>query len=85
MTTTPREWVDQFAAAIGVTSPTDAEIQRILELAGVAARSSERTAAPITCWLAAQAGLTPSDALGRAEALKGALEVRVDDIGDQPA
>lgn len=79
MTTKAREWVDQFAALIGVTPPTDAEIEQILALAGSAAHASERTAAPISCWLAAQARLSPGDAAVRAAALSKALDVEVDD------
>ena len=43
--------------------PSDAEIEQLLDLAGVAAHSSERIAAPLTCWLAARADLAPADAL----------------------
>ena len=35
----------------------------------VAAHASERTAAPITCWIAATAGLTPARALALAESM----------------
>ena len=34
----------------------------LLELAGVAAHASERTAAPIACWLVGRAGLAPAAA-----------------------
>jgi hypothetical protein len=58
-----REWLAGYAASLGVALPTDAEIEQLLALAGIAAHASERTAAPITCWLAGLAGLTPGDAL----------------------
>lgn len=57
-----RQWLDDFAAALGTTPPTDAEVEALLALAGVAAHASERTAAPVSCWLAAKAGMSPADA-----------------------
>jgi hypothetical protein len=63
------EWLAAFAAAAGAPVPTDDEIDALLELAGIAAHASERTAAPITCWVAAVAGLTPTDALALARSL----------------
>ncbi|HUY65526.1 MAG TPA: DUF6457 domain-containing protein [Acidimicrobiales bacterium] len=57
------QWLRAFADQIGADPPSDAEIETLLELAGVAAHASERTAAPITCWLAARAGVTPERAL----------------------
>jgi Domain of unknown function (DUF6457) len=65
---TAREWIDAFAAAIGAESPDDATVAQLLELAGTAAHSSERTAAPIACWLAGRAGLDPGAALALAGA-----------------
>jgi Domain of unknown function (DUF6457) len=63
------EWVAAFAAAAGVEPPAADDSDILLELAGVAAHASERTAAPITCWIAAKAGLTPAAALALAESL----------------
>ena len=57
------EWLSAFATAIGRSVPTAAEIDELLELAGAAAHGSERQAAPISCWMAALAGLTPAQAL----------------------
>jgi hypothetical protein len=51
-----------FAAEAGVGAPSDEEVQQLLALAGIAAHASERTAAPISCWIAARAGLSPADA-----------------------
>ncbi len=62
-TMTGEEWIAKFAAAAGVTPPPAAELNTLLGLAGVAAHASERTAAPITTWLAAKAGLSPGAAL----------------------
>jgi hypothetical protein len=57
------EWLEQFAAAAGIPAPTSEEGELLLSLAGIAAHASERTAAPLTCWLAARAGLTAEQAL----------------------
>jgi hypothetical protein len=57
------DWLRAFAARLGVEPPDEATIDALLDLAGVAAHASERTAAPVTCWLVAQAGVTPADAL----------------------
>lgn len=57
------EWLTAYAERIGTTAPDDETIQVLLDLAGVAAHSSERIAAPITCWLIGVAGMAPTDAL----------------------
>jgi hypothetical protein len=64
-----REWIDAYAAKLGVPSPSAEEFARLLELAGVAAHSSERVAAPVSCWVAATARLTPAEALAAAREL----------------
>ena len=46
---TTAEWVAAYAEAAGITPPSPADIDVLLQLAGVAAHASERTAAPITC------------------------------------
>jgi hypothetical protein len=56
------EWIAAFAAELGVASPTSEEVQDLLALAGTAAHASERTAAPISCWIAARSALTPGEA-----------------------
>jgi len=66
---TDREWIDAFAAALGAPAPGDADVEAILALAGEAAHASQRTAAPVACWLAAAAGRTPADALALARAV----------------
>lgn len=63
------EWITAFAREVDVEPPSPDEIEQLLDLAGVAAHSSERIAAPLTCWLAARADLTPGDALARARRL----------------
>ena len=59
---TGREWIDAYAAALGVDAPDEATVEALLDLAGVAAHASERTAAPITCWLIGQAGIGVEEA-----------------------
>jgi hypothetical protein len=57
------EWITAFAARLGVEPPDEATVDALLDLAGAAAHASERTAAPLACWLTARAGLAPADAL----------------------
>ncbi len=59
------EWIEQFAARIATQPPTPEEIDALLELAAVAAHASERTAAPLACWLAGRSG-RPLDELREA-------------------
>jgi hypothetical protein len=66
---TGREWIEQFAAALGVAAPDDETIEVLLALAGDAAHASERTAAPIACWLVGQAGVDPAKARDTAAAI----------------
>lgn len=68
-TPTGTEWIAAFAARLGVDPPDEATVTTLLELAGVAAHSSERTAAPIACWLAGRTGTSPTDALATAHSL----------------
>ena len=58
--------IERFAAALGVDAPSPTEVAELLALAGTAAHASHRQAAPVACWLAARAGLTPAEALERA-------------------
>jgi len=57
-----REWVADFAARLGVPAPDDATIDTLLALAGTAAHRSERTAAPIACYLVGLAQVDPAAA-----------------------
>ena len=66
---TADEWIDRYAAALGVAPPTAGERDALLALAAEAAHASQRVAAPIACWLAARAGLAPDAALGAASRL----------------
>jgi hypothetical protein len=62
-----REWVDEFAARLGVDPPTNDEFSELLDLAGEAAHSSERVAAPVATWLAAKSGRSPKETLALAK------------------
>jgi hypothetical protein len=59
---TGNEWIAAFAARLGVAPPDNDTIETLLALAGVAAHASERTAAPISCYLIGRAGIDPSEA-----------------------
>ena len=50
------EWIAAFAAELGAEAPDPDQVEAILALAGVAAHASERTAAPVACWVGARAG-----------------------------
>ncbi|HVF76444.1 MAG TPA: DUF6457 domain-containing protein [Acidimicrobiales bacterium] len=63
------EFVAAYAEALGTDAPTAHEVEQLLALAGVAAHASERTAAPVTCWLAARAGKGVDDALAVAQSI----------------
>lgn len=63
------EWLQAYASVLGVAPPSPEEVDALLGLAGVAAHASERTAAPISCYLVARAGVSVPDALARAKAL----------------
>ncbi len=58
-----KEWIAAFAEKLGTTAPTPTEFSTLLDLAGEAAHSSERVAAPVACWVAARAGVDPETAL----------------------
>ncbi|MGH9170780.1 MAG: prolyl oligopeptidase family serine peptidase [Acidimicrobiales bacterium] len=63
------EWLERFAARLGVDPPAESEVEAILGLAGTAAHASERTAAPVAAWLVAKAGATAAEGLAAARAL----------------
>ena len=67
-------WLAAFAGEVGTAPPTPEEVDLLLELAGIAAHASERTAAPLTCWLAARAGVEPRDALAIGKRLTGEID-----------
>lgn len=65
------EWIASFAEAIGADAPDREQVDRLLRLAAVAAHSSERTAAPIACWIAGARGVDIERAIEIAEGLGG--------------
>ncbi len=69
MPLTSTEWVARFAEAIGVEAPDPETVDQLLALAGEAAHSSERVAAPIACYLVGRAGLDPTAALAQARSV----------------
>lgn len=61
--TTAQAWIETYAHQLGV-DPLDADtIETLLQLAGIAAHTSERLAAPLACYLVGVAGITPELAL----------------------
>jgi len=58
---TREEWLRAFCERIGVDPPTAEEEEQLLELAAVAAHSSERPAAPLACWAAGKTGRPPGE------------------------
>jgi 3-oxoacyl-[acyl-carrier-protein] synthase III len=66
-----REWIDAFAAEIGADPPADDEIDAILALAATAAHASQRTAAPVACWLGGRVGASLADLRAAAERVGG--------------
>ena len=57
------EWLQDFANALGVQVPSENEVDKILKLAGIAAHASERTSAPLACWIAAQSGRSTDEVI----------------------
>jgi hypothetical protein len=52
------EWIAAFAREAGTSPPSVEEVRELLDLAGTAAHASERTAAPLACWMAGRSALT---------------------------
>jgi uncharacterized protein DUF6457 len=63
------EWIAAFAERAGIEPPSAAEVEALLDLAAVAAHSSERTAAPIACWVAGRSGLPLEQLQAEAEGI----------------
>jgi hypothetical protein len=66
-----KDWIAAYAEKLGTSPPTQAEFSALLDLAGEAAHSSERVAAPVACWVAARAGKPADEALELARELHG--------------
>ena len=73
---TAQEWIAAFAAELGVTPPDEETVETLLGIAGVAAHTSERTAAPITCYLIGQSGIDLTRARSVAETIAQASDKR---------
>jgi hypothetical protein len=61
------EWIAAFAAEAGVPRPSSQEIRELLDLAASAAHASERTAAPLACWIAGHSTLSLAELRAAAE------------------
>ncbi len=63
----PEDWVAAYAEKLGADAPSEEEFNAVLDLAAVAAHSSERTAAPVACWIAGSRGISLAEARKLAE------------------
>jgi 1,6-anhydro-N-acetylmuramate kinase len=61
------DWLAAYAEKLGVAAPTKDELSAVLDLAGVAAHSSQRIAAPVAAWMAGRAGVGLDEAMRLAE------------------
>lgn len=61
------DWLAAYADKLGIPAPTQDELKAVLDLAGAAAHSSQRIAAPVACWLAAKAGVGLEEAMALAQ------------------
>ena len=68
---TAEEWIEEFCAQIGMPPPTEDETEAILRLAAIAAHASERTAAPVACWIAGGSGKPLAELAAAAEGVSG--------------
>jgi uncharacterized protein DUF6457 len=57
------DWLAAYADKVGLPAPTKDELNDVLDLAGEAAHSSQRIAAPVATWLAGRAGLSLDEAM----------------------
>jgi hypothetical protein len=73
------QWLAEFAEKLGVEPPTKEEVEALLDLAATAAHSSERTAAPIACWLAGRTDLSLDELKALAESVAPEGERQPDD------
>jgi hypothetical protein len=73
------EWLAEFAEKLGVDPPTKDEVVALLDIAATAAHSSERTAAPLACWLAGRSDLSLDELKVMAESVVPEAERQADD------
>jgi hypothetical protein len=55
------EWLAGFCERLGLEPPSKEEVVALLDLAATAAHASERTAAPLACWVAGRSGRLPEE------------------------
>lgn len=55
---TSEEWIVAFAGRIDTKPPSEEVVEALLDLARLAAHSTELIAAPLACWLADRSGQT---------------------------
>jgi Domain of unknown function (DUF6457) len=65
------EWIEQFASLMGVEPPSGEQVGAMLKLAAVAAHASERTAAPVACYIAGATGKPLGELIALAEQVAG--------------
>ncbi len=63
------DWLDRYAAALGVPPLDPTEVDAILDLARVVAHGTERKNAPLAAWLAGASTSDPLTALAAAQSL----------------
>lgn len=64
---TAQEFLEAFAAQVGVPAPTAEQFETLLEVAAIAAHGSERVAAPLACWMGGASGMPAADLLAAAK------------------
>jgi len=67
-----KQWIAAYAEELGTGAPTAAELTAILDLAAEATHASERTAAPVACWLSAKAGRSLEESIAIARKVTSA-------------
>jgi hypothetical protein len=85
----PQEWFELLRAQLPATAPapSDAEVDALLDLARVAAHTSERWAAPVSTFVAgvALAAEDPADRVERIRELTARLEAAAPPSGEGAA
>ena len=61
------EFLAAFAAEIGVPAPSGEQATALLEVASIAAHASQRTAAPLACWMGGASGMPLGELLAAAK------------------
>jgi hypothetical protein len=61
------EFLAAYAAEIGVPVPTAQQSAALLEIASIAAHASQRTAAPLACWMGGRSGLAIPELIAAVE------------------